>query len=68
MNLLEHYIKEVLEIEDITNKCPEFFKVVNEPIYRIKMIVNCYGNKEIVENVWTKTHYESSIERGYYLA
>lgn len=68
MNLLEHYIEEVLAIEDITNKCPEFFEVVNEPIYRIKMIVNCYGNKEIVEVVWSKSYYESNAQRGYFFA
>lgn len=68
MNLLEHYIEEVLTIEDITNKCPEFFDVVKEPIYKIKMIVNCYGNKETVEVMWHKTKYEANINRGYYLA
>lgn len=68
MNLLEHYIKAVLEIKDITNECPEFFDVVNEPIYKIKMIVNCYGNKEVVEVVWSKTRYETNFQKGYYLA
>lgn len=68
MNLLEHYIEEILEIEDITNKCPEFFDVVKEPIYQIKMIVNCYGNKEAVEVMWSKSQYETNINKGYYFA
>jgi hypothetical protein len=68
MNLLEHYIEEVLEIEDITNKYLEIFDIVKEPLYRIKMIVSCYGNKEIVEVMWSKSQYETNINKGYYLA
>ena len=68
MNLLEHYIEKVLEIEDVTNKYFEIFDIVKEPIYKIKMIVNCYGSKEVVENMWTKSQYETNINRGYYFA
>lgn len=68
MNLLEHYIEKVLEVEDVTNKYQEFFDIVNEPIYEIKMVVNCYGNKDTVEVVWRKTEYETNINRGYYFA
>ena len=68
MNLLEHYIKEVLEVENVTNKYPEIFDIVNEPIYEIKMIVNCYGSKETVEVIWLKSQYETNMQRGYFLA
>lgn len=68
MNLLEHYIEKILEIENITNKCPEFFDVAKEPIYQITMIINCYGRKETVEVIWIKSQYEDNIQKGYYLA
>ncbi len=68
MNLLEHYIKEVLEIEDVTNKYIEIFNIIKEPIYKVKMIINCYGNKEIVEVVWSKRQLEFHIQKGYYMA
>lgn len=68
MNLLEHYIKEVLEIEDVTNKYPEIFDDINEPIYKIKMIVDCYGNKETVEVMWLQSQYETNMQRGYFFA
>lgn len=69
MNLLEHYIKEILEIEDLTNKYGNIFADdIKEPVYKIKMIVNCYGNKETVEVMWLKSQYEANIQRGYFLA
>lgn len=68
MNLLEHYIKEVVSVEDVTNKYPEIFDIVNEPIYEIKLIVNCYGNKQTVQVMWHKTEYETNLQRGYYFA
>lgn len=68
MNLLEHYIEEVLEIEDVTNKYLKIFSGINEPIYKIKMVINCYGNKEEIENIWHKSEYEYNIKKGYYLA
>ena len=68
MNLLEHYIEEVLEINDITNKYPEIFEYTNEPIYEVTMIVNCYGNKETVKVMWAQSAYENNIQRGYFFA
>lgn len=68
MNLLDYYIEEVLEIEDITNNYLEIFADVKEPIYRIKMNIDCYGNKETVEVIWFKSQYETNMQKGYYLA
>lgn len=68
MNLLEHYIKNVICIEDITDNYQRKFGTVDEPIYRIKMTVNCYGCKTTEEVVWRKSTYETNIQKGYYLA
>ena len=68
MNLLEHYIEEVLEIEDVTNEYLEIFANIKEPVYRIKMNVNCYGSTETVEVMWLKSQYETNMQRGYFFA
>lgn len=70
MNLLEHYINEVISVEDVTNNYHSLFGIItiDEPIYKIKMVVNCYGNKTTEEVIWRKGLYESNIKRGYYLA
>lgn len=65
MNLLEHYIDKILWVEDVSNT---YQSTIDEPIYKIRMIVNCYGNKTTVEVVWRKSLYEDNIKRGYYLA
>lgn len=68
MNLLEHYIEKVVWIEDVTNQFMDLFEIIDEPIYKVKMVVNCYGNKETVEMMWHKAEYETNIQRGYYFA
>ena len=68
MNLLEHYIEKVLWVEDVTNNYHSLFSTIDEPIYKIKMVVNCYGCKTTEEVVWRKGLYEANIKRGYYLA
>lgn len=68
MNLLGHYIEEVLEIEDVTNNYHSLFGTIDEPIYKIKMVVSCYGNKTTEEVRWRKGLYEANIKKGYYLA
>lgn len=73
MNLVEHYIEEVLSVTDITNDYKETAKifytdiVIDEPVYEVKMRVNCYGHKETVVIIWDKSEYEKNIEQGYYL-
>ena len=70
MNLLEHYIKEIISVEDVTNNYHSLCGTItiDEPIYKIKMVINCYGNRETVEVVWRKGLYETNVKRGYYLA
>ena len=73
MNLIEHYIKEVLSVKDITEEYKEIIKVyyedivIDEPVYEVKMKINCYGREETVIVVWDKSEYEGNINRGYYM-
>lgn len=74
MNLIEHYINNVLSVRDITEEYTirmkrfnkDFF--IGEPIYEVEMDINCYGVKEVVIEVWTKSEYEAHVQRGYYMA
>ena len=74
MNLLEHYINEVLSVKDITEEYTTRMKRFNEgffigePIYEVEMDINCYGRKEVVIEIWTKSEYEAHVQRGYYMA
>lgn len=68
MNLVEHYIEKVISIEDVTNKMSKIIKDLDEPMYEIKMIVDCYGRVTTEEVIWRKSEYEKNMEIGYYLA
>ena len=69
MNLLEHYIKEVISVTpcpfetDYKGKHLEFKEAV-EAMLR----VNCYGSEEIVTKIYAdKKELEEDLEKGYYL-
>ena len=74
MNLIEHYINNVLSVKDITEEYTTRMKRFNEdffigePIYEVEMDINCYGREEVVIEIWTKSEYEAHVQRGYYLA
>ncbi len=69
MNLLEHYIKEVYSVEDITE---EFKRNVGHepcrPMVKVKMRVNCYGKEEDAESTFFADEWETAQKQGYYMA
>lgn len=69
MDLLEHYIKEVYSVEDITE---EFKKKVGyspcRPMVKVKMRVNCYGIVEDTEHTFFADEWEEAKQKGYYMA
>ena len=58
MNLVERYILEIIN----ENKT-EFNGV---PMYELKMLVDDYGNKHIVDVVLMEEDYNMIKEKGYY--
>ena len=52
MNLLEHYIKEIISVEDVTKEWEKYMQekdpnfIETNPMLEVKMLVNCYGNIE----------------------
>ena len=74
MNLLEHYIKEVISIVDVTKEWEDFIRkdipnfVETNPMLEVKMLVNCYGNIEETIKRLHKSEWDKIQEQGYYMA
>ena len=62
MNLLEHYIDEIISESKIQN--PED----GNSYYRVQAIVDCYGHKETINSLFLIEEWEQAKERGYYMA
>ena len=69
MNLLEHYIKEIHSVQDVTNK---FEKATGhkpkEPLYEVDVTANCYGVVERKKKLMSKSDFEQAKKQGYILA
>lgn len=64
MNLLEHYIKEVISVEPYT---AEWTKEFDAEFLKIKVVVECYGTIEERETVERKEEWEKIKKRGYFM-
>lgn len=60
MNLLEHYIEEVISEETVKWEGGDFV------VARVK--VNCYGNVSVENHIEEKTQWEAEKKKGYYMA
>lgn len=63
MNLLEHYIKEVISINAL--QMPEHVK---EPYVEVEVFCDCWGDKRIYTHVTTRENWERELEQGYFMA
>lgn len=64
MNILEHYIVEVISVEPCTAEWTEKFE---KEFVRIKVVTDCYGNIKQRETVESKEDWEKIKERGYFM-
>ena len=69
MNLLEHYIKEIHSVKDITNKFTERTGYVpDEPLLQVELTYDCYGVvKRTAETFW-QSNFERAKKQGYFMA
>lgn len=69
MNLLEHYIKEIHNVQDVSDK---FERTTGhkpkEPLYEVDITVNCYGVVERKREIMSKSDFEQAKKQGYFLA
>lgn len=62
MNLLEHYIDEIISEQKIQN--PED----GREYYRVNAIVDCYGCEEQINSLFTIDEWGEVKAKGYYMA
>lgn len=68
MNLLEHYIKEVHSVEDVSNKFEEKSDYPpNEPLLKVDLTYDCYGKVERGIKMFFKSEWDSAREKGYFM-
>ena len=65
MNLLEHYIKEVHFVTDVTNKLAY---PTSEPLYAVDLTYDCYGVTERKVKHFYKSEWEEARKKGYFMA
>ena len=69
MNLLEHYIKEIHNVQDVSDKYEEAIgHKPKEPLYEVDITVDCYGVVERMKKIMSKSALEQAKKQGYFLA
>ena len=69
MNLLEHYIKEINNVEDVSDKYEKAIRQKpKEPLYEVDVTVDCYGVVERMKKIMSKSALEQAKKQGYFLA
>ena len=69
MNLLEHYIKEIHNVEDVSDKYEKAIRQKpKEPLYEVDVTVDCYGVVERMKKIMSKSALEQAKKQGYFLA
>ena len=69
MNLLEHYIKEIHGVKDITNKFAEHAGYEpGEPLLEVDLTYDCYGRIKRTTELFWKSNFERVKKQGYFLA
>lgn len=69
MNLLEHYIKEIHSVQDVSDKYERAIRQKpKEPLYEVDITVDCYGVIERMSKFMSKSEFEQAKKQGYFLA
>ena len=75
MNLLEHYIKEIISVEDVTKEWEKYMQeeedpnfIETDPMLEIKVLVNYMCVEEYNILWYHKSEWDKIQEQGYYMA
>ena len=61
MNLLEHYIKEIHNVQDVSDKYEKAIRhKPKEPLYEVDITVDCYGVVERMKKIMSKSEFEQA--------
>ena len=71
MNLLEHYIIDIVSVEDCTDEFVEYMKKdgkpnfkAEEPYYNVEILADCYGRIGRYKQMWRKSELERNKKAG----
>lgn len=65
MNLLEHYIKDILSVEEYSAEWTKEFP--ERSFVKVKITYECYGRVETGIHVWNTDQWESIQQKGYFM-
>ncbi len=69
MNLLEHYIKEVHSVDDVTNKFEEKNGYLpSEPLLKVDLTYDCCGQITRETRFFFRSEWEGAKLKGYFMA
>ena len=69
VNLLEHYIKEIHSVKDITSKVIERCGYEpSEPLLEVDLTYDCYGVVTRNKRIFCESDFEIAKKQGYFLA
>lgn len=74
MNLLEHSILRIIEVEDVTESYTEFAKEcipgfnLKEPMLAVTLECDCYGQISICKKLCKESEYKEILKQGCFLA
>ena len=69
MQAIEHYIKEIHNVEDVSDKYEKAIRQKpKEPLYEVDVTVDCYGVVERMRKFMSKSEFEQAKKQGYFLA
>ena len=63
MNLLEHYIIEVINITEL-----QMQEHIKEHYIEVEVFCDCYGDKRVYKHVTTRANWILEMRQGYFLA
>lgn len=69
MNKIEHYIKKIHSVEDVTKEYSKYvgWKGSAKPIVKVDMTVDSYGIVKRVSDVFSEYEWNKIKKQGYYL-
>ena len=68
MNLLEHYIKEIHSVTDITSKVIERCGYEpSEPLLEVDLTYDCYGVVMRNKRIFRESDFEIAKKQGYFM-
>ena len=68
MNILENYIRKNYSVEDVTEEMKAHgISTDDERFFRVRMSVDCYGNKSDTEQIFRASEWEKVKKKGYFM-